>query len=99
MPAFPEIEHFLSEHMNLFREQYKVKQLGIFGSTARNENSEESDLDLLVEFETGEATFDHYMSLKFYIEDNLGVKVDLVTKAALRKEYRDQVLEETRYVG
>ncbi|OHD57513.1 MAG: hypothetical protein A2Y33_05710 [Spirochaetes bacterium GWF1_51_8] len=85
--------------MKHFREEYKVKRLGIFGSVARNESTGESDLDLLVEFEEGEATFDHYMDLKFYIEDNLEIKVDLVTKAALRKEYRDQVLEETIYVG
>jgi predicted nucleotidyltransferase len=76
-----------------------VEKLGVFGSTARGENSPDSDLDLLVEFRPGEATFDHYMHLKFFIEDRLGMKADVVTANALRKEYKEKVLEETIYVG
>jgi hypothetical protein len=85
--------------MEHFRNVYGVEKLGIFGSTAREENSPDSDLDLLVEFRPGEETFDHYMHLKFFVEDRLGIKADVVTTNALRKEYKERVLEETKYVG
>lgn len=72
---------------------FGVKSLAIFGSVAREEASSESDVDLLVEF-TGEITFDRYMDLKFYLEDRLGVKVDLVTRKMLRDPIRQTVEKE-----
>lgn len=99
MSRYRDIETFLSNNMEHIREAYGVEKLGVFGSTARGENSPGSDLDLLVEFRPGEETFDHYMHLKFFIEDQLGIKADVVTANALRKEYKEKVLEETKYVG
>ncbi|WP_366636442.1 nucleotidyltransferase domain-containing protein [Aquisalimonas sp.] len=52
-----------------------------------------SDIDILVDFD-GPATFDRYMGLKFFLEDLLGVRVDLVTRRALRDEVAPQVLQE-----
>jgi len=52
--------------------QYGVKSLAVFGSVARDEATPTSDIDLLVEFD-GIVTFDRYMDLKFYLEDNLGL--------------------------
>ena len=60
-----------------------VSSLAIFGSVARDEAVAGSDVDVLVEF-TGTATFDRYMDLKFYLEDLLGLRVDLVTRKALK---------------
>ena len=73
--------------------QYGVKSLAVFGSVARDEATPTSDIDLLVEFE-GVATFDRYMDLKFYLEDNLGRKVDLVTKKMLKPQIQETVLQE-----
>lgn len=73
--------------------QYGVKSLAVFGSVARDEATPTSDIDLLVEFE-GIATFDRYMDLKFYLEDNLGCKVDLVTKKMLKPKIQETVLQE-----
>jgi predicted nucleotidyltransferase len=70
--------------------QFGVRSLSLFGSVARNEAGEGSDVDVLVDFE-GEATFDRYMGLKFFLEDLLGRKVDLVTQKALRNELRPSV--------
>ncbi|PSF35178.1 DNA polymerase subunit beta [Aphanothece hegewaldii CCALA 016] len=72
---------------------FGVKSLAIFGSVARDEAKPESDLDILVEFE-GKVTFDQYMDLKFYLEDYLGVKVDLVSQKMLKPQIRSSVLKE-----
>ncbi|ELS00047.1 nucleotidyltransferase family protein [Gloeocapsa sp. PCC 73106] len=72
---------------------FGVKSLAIFGSVARDEAKPESDLDLLVEFE-GKVTFDRYMDLKFYLEDYLGMKVDLVSQKMLKPQIRVSVLKE-----
>jgi len=70
-----------------------VSALWLFGSVARGDAPEASDIDLLVRFE-GRATFDRYMDLKLFLEDLLGCRVDLVTEHALRKEVRAQVERE-----
>ena len=67
-----------------------VKSLALFGSVARDEARPESDLDLLVDFE-GRATFDQYMELKFFLEELLGRRVDLVTPKALKPQLRSHV--------
>lgn len=67
-----------------------VASLSLFGSVARGDSTEDSDIDLLVGFD-GRASFDRYMDLKLFLEDLLGRRVDLVTEQALRKEIRAQV--------
>jgi predicted nucleotidyltransferase len=65
----------------------------VFQSVARDEAQDSSDLDVLVEFK-GKVTFDRYMDLKFYLEDLLGVSVDVVTKKMLRDEIQATVEQE-----
>lgn len=60
-----------------------VVSLAVFGSVARGEATEESDIDFLVEF-AGSATLSRYMDLKLLLEDLFGPRVDLVTRKALR---------------
>ncbi len=76
------------------RERFGVRSLGVFGSWARGDARPDSDIDLLVEFEA--TTFRRYMGLKFHLEDLLGRRVDLVTRAALRPRLREHVLSEVR---
>ncbi|MEX1026013.1 MAG: nucleotidyltransferase domain-containing protein [Planctomycetota bacterium] len=64
----------------------------MFGSFARDEASEVSDVDLLVDLD--EHTFDRYMDLKLYLEDLLGRRVDLVLIDGLRPRVREQILSE-----
>jgi len=71
---------------------------GTLPCLARGEASARSDLDVLVDFE-GPATFDGFMGLKFFLEDTLGVKVDLVTRAALKPRLRERVESEARRVA
>jgi predicted nucleotidyltransferase len=72
---------------------FGVKSLALFGSVARDEASNTSDLDFLVEFE-GTATFDRYMELKFFLEDLFAKPVDLVTKRSLKPQIAESVLRE-----
>ena len=70
-----------------------VASLSLFGSVARGDSKEDSDIDLLVRFD-GRASFDRYMDLKLCLEDLLGRRVDLVTEQALREEIRAHVKQD-----
>ena len=65
----------------------------IFGSVARGDSTESSDLDLLVRFEQGRSLFDHG-GLLVDLEELLGVKVDVVSEGGMRERFRDGVLRE-----
>jgi len=77
--------------------KFKAKIIGIFGSAARNENNELSDIDVLVEFETGASLFD-LSALKIFLEETFNRKVDVVTKAALRKEIEQNITNDLIFV-
>ena len=67
--------------------RYGVKELALFGSTARDAARNDSDVDVLVSFD-GPATSERYFGVQFYLEDLFGVPIDLVTDKALRPELR-----------
>jgi len=71
-------------------DRFGVKQLRLFGSTARDEARTDSDVDILVEF-AAPATFRGYFGLLRFLEDKFGTSVDLVTEKGLRKEVRPYV--------
>jgi predicted nucleotidyltransferase len=75
-----------------------VKSLSIFGSVARGEEHPGSDVDILVEFE-GRATFDRYMDTKFYLEELLGCKVDLVTPKAIKPRMKPYIMQDLIHVA
>ncbi|HEY9073656.1 MAG TPA: nucleotidyltransferase family protein [Desulfobaccales bacterium] len=74
---------------------FGVRRLGLFGSAARGEATESSDLDFLVELEV--KTFDNYMDLKEFLEKIFGCKIDLVMKDAIKPRLREPILRETIY--
>lgn len=67
--------------------RFAIKKLGIFGSAARDEMHEGSDIDILVEFQSS-PTFDAYMDLKFYLEDLFHTGVDLVIEDTVKPRMR-----------
>ena len=75
-----------------------VKRLGLFGSFVRGRQRAESDVDMLVEFEPGQKTFDHFMGLSFLLEDLLGRSVELVTPEGLSPHIGPYILKEVEYV-
>jgi hypothetical protein len=98
MKTFEEIKSILEKHSKDLKKRFGVQEIGIFGSYVRHEQEENSDVDILVEFKEGYKTFDNYMDLKFYLEELLGLRVDLVSKAALKPRLKPYILEEVIYV-
>ena len=76
-----------------------VKQLGFFGSFARNSMTELSDIDFYVEFEEGKKTFDSFMDLADLLEEITGRKVELLTPESLSKHIGPHILKEVEYVN
>jgi len=75
-----------------------VKRLGLFGSFVRGEPSAKSDVDILVEFETGQKTFDHFMQLSFLLEEIFQRRVEIVTPESLSPHIGPHILREVEYV-
>ena len=87
-----EIKEILKKHKKELQENFN-KNMGIFGSYVRGEQREASDVDILVEFyETPDLL--KFIELERYLEEILGVKVDLVRKQAIREELGERILKE-----
>lgn len=82
-------ERVLRAHLSDLRAM-GVRSVALFGSVAREQATESSDVDLLVELD-GPATFDGFMDLKLRLEDWLGARVDLVTPKSLRSRLRERI--------
>ncbi len=80
-------------HLSELGETYKVKKIGVFGSFARGEENEDSDVDLLVEFLEPVSLF-AFVELKETLEKILHRKVDLVTEKAVKPRIRERILKE-----
>jgi len=76
-----------------------VLRIGLFGSFIRDEQRPQSDVDLLVHFEPGQKTFDHFMELVFLLEELFNRRVEVVTPEALSPHIGPRILEEVEYVA
>jgi hypothetical protein len=74
-----------------------VERLGLFGSFARDQQRSESDVDMLVEFEPGQKTFDNFIKLAFLLEDLLQRRVELLTRESLSPHIGPHILAEIEY--
>ncbi|MGH9363074.1 MAG: nucleotidyltransferase family protein [Thermoanaerobaculia bacterium] len=93
-----EILNFLMEQRAELRRRFGVTSLALFGSVARDEAGPESDIDILVEFRETPGLRE-YMDLKFWLEERLGRKVDLVMRGALKAWARPVVEAESILVA
>jgi hypothetical protein len=75
-----------------------VKSIGLFGSFVRERAGRESDIDLLVEFDSAKKTFDNFIDTCFFLEELLGRKVELVTTDSLSPYIKPYILKEVEYV-
>ena len=94
MLTLTEILDLVAANRSKLRE-FGVLKLGVFGSHARGDASPDSDIDFLVELEN--ETFRSYMGLKFFLEDLMGRKVDLVLLDTIKPRMRDEILDEVKY--
>lgn len=93
MKAIEEVRTLLAEHQEDLRRRFGVRVVGIFGSFARGEAGPVSDVDLLIELERPLGW--EIVDVKEYLEALLGLRVDIVTRGALRKKPRlRQTIEE-----
>ena len=87
----------LKKNLSLLVSQYHVKRIGLFGSYARNEASQTSDVDILVEFSEPITLFE-FVNLEDFLSEIIGRKVDLVTESGLKPLIKPHVLEDVVYV-
>ncbi|NEZ67030.1 DUF86 domain-containing protein [Leptolyngbyaceae cyanobacterium CCMR0082] len=92
-----DIKVMLQQRKPQIQEQYHIAELGIFGSYVRGEQTAASDLDILIERPEGLSLF-QLLELGDQLSDELGVKVDLVTKQGLKPKVKERVLAEVVYV-
>jgi predicted nucleotidyltransferase len=93
-----DILKFLKENKETIN-SYGVSKIGLFGSFVKNTQKKESDIDILVEFNSKDLTYDNFINLAFFLEDNLSRKVDLITSDGLSPYIGPQIMEEVEYVS
>lgn len=96
MKRLEELKQIIEQHRLVLEEKYKVKSIAIFGSYARGEQTQESDVDVMVEF--SEPVGFLFIHLADYLEEILGVKVDLITPEAIKPNRREYIMRDLTYV-
>jgi predicted nucleotidyltransferase len=91
------IKQVINEKKPLLTKQYKVKEIGIFGSILRGEDKPTSDVDILVEFTEPIGLF-KFLELEEYLSNLIGRKVDLVSKKALKPRIGKRILSEVAFL-
>ena len=93
MKTIDEIKNTINKYKTYLSDSFKVKSISVFGSYLRGEQKENSDLDILVEFNETIDLFE-FIQLENYLAEILGCKVDLVMKDALKPRIKDRILRE-----
>ncbi|NOQ30763.1 MAG: hypothetical protein GQ570_06540 [Helicobacteraceae bacterium] len=94
-----EILEFLQNNRKHLLEQYHITKIGLFGSFARNEQKENSDVDLLIELEDGTKNiYDLKNSLRDYLSISFNRSVDIAREKYLKPYAKEQILKDTVYV-
>jgi len=86
---------FFKKNKAELRRRFSVRRIGLFGSFGRDGADSQSDVDLLVELD--EPTFDHYMELKFFLEERLNSSVDLVLSDTVKPRLKPLLAREVNY--
>lgn len=92
-----QIKTVLHKNADFLKDTYHVEKIGVFGSVARGENTDTSDIDVLVEFSEPIGMF-KFIKLEEYLSELIGKKIDLVTKNALKPAIKEDILQEVVYV-
>ena len=96
MTSLSQIHNTLSSHKAEFIERFSVKNLAVFGSYARNEQQPDSDVDILVEFNSPVGI--EFIDLGNYLERILNLRVDLVSRNGVKPKYFQQIEPDLKYV-
>ncbi len=94
-----DILNFLRNNSEYLHRNFQVTEIGLFGSFARNEQNEDSDIDLIVEFESGvNDLFGIKQKLKDFLKQNLGKDVEICREKYLKPYAKPQIQKEVIYV-
>jgi predicted nucleotidyltransferase len=98
MLSSEDIIKFLKDNQLYLKQNFFVIEIGLFGSFARNEQKENSDIDILVEFAPGTPDlYDKELQLKAYLGNHFNRKVDICSKKWIKPIFRPMVLNDVRY--
>ena len=95
MKTLADLISILKENRTELESRYHVKRIGIFGSYARSEETDSSDVDILVELSQPIGL--NLIDLIYFLEEKIGERVDLVTVKSLRSEFEEAILKEVVY--
>jgi uncharacterized protein len=93
MRDFEKIKNILSDQKEFLKKKYRIKEISIFGSVVRAEETGLSDIDILVDF-SAPIGFFAFLELEEYLQQILGRKVDLVSRKALKPKIGERILKE-----
>ena len=97
MKTLTDIKKRLTSHKSMLQEKYKVDQIGIFGSFIRNEQTPNSDLDILVNY-TEAPDLISLIELEYYLSEILELNIDLVTSNGIKSQLKNDILKEVVYL-
>ena len=93
-----EIIHFLKKNKPFFKEQFHCNEIALFGSFARNEQREDSDIDILVVFEPDTANlYDIEQNLKNYLKNRFNRKIDICAKKWINPIFKPMIMKDVVY--
>jgi predicted nucleotidyltransferase len=96
MKTLEELKKIIAQNQTLLEQKYKVKTLAFFGSFVHGDQTEESDIDVLVEFSEPVGLL--FIHLGDFLEEILGIKVDLLTPDAIKPNRKKFIMDELVYV-
>jgi len=97
MKNIEEIKKIIRTQKPMLIEKHKIKEIGIFGSYIRGEQTHNSDIDILISFDEFPGLIE-FIGIENELSENLGTKVDLVTKSGLKPEISRHILREVVYL-
>ncbi|MBK5283783.1 MAG: nucleotidyltransferase family protein [Bacteroidia bacterium] len=96
MNSATEIENKLRQLKPFLSEKFSVERIGLFGSYAEQKQNPESDLDIFVEFSKPIGW--NFFTLEKFLEEQFGLKIDLVTRNAIRSQLKEKILKQVHFV-
>ncbi len=97
MKSFDEIRNILMNHKEDIKTKFNVKEIGIFGSCLKNNHDDNSDIDILVDFDKP-IDFFKFLDLEEYLENLVNTKIDLVSRKALKPIIGKYILNEVKLI-
>jgi len=97
MTTFDKVKNIVTEEKNVLAANYNVAGVSVFGSVARGEETDESDIDMLVDFHEPIGLF-KLVALESYLTKKLGQKVEIATRKSLSPYIKDSILKEEQII-